>query len=207
MIRRDEGFTLIEVLVALTIAGLIGSALAGLSSFFANLEARAEAREAAMRDVLAFRRLFQTSVENSFPLGAIDPETALRNDSGRLELLTRGPAGLAADEPAKMNFHIVSAGAHAALEVSWQDRQSGAQTETVLRGADRIAFSYLERVGGKPVWHASWADPSRQPEAILAHVDIAQLGGPLDIIARPVSALPGACLALPRFPKCQEAGW
>ena len=175
------GFTLVEVLVAVAVAGVAVAAVAGV-----------------MRDV----------VGGALPDVRADRGEALPGTPTSLTLLTRGPAILLFDRPRPMTLQIVQAGETADLVLAWADAETGeARREVVLEGARGLTFAYFGGRGAAPaVWQGGWRWPRLLPKGVLLRVDLPALGPPVDIVVRTTAELPQACLAMPHEPACRRGG-
>ncbi|MGF6227681.1 general secretion pathway protein J [Inquilinus ginsengisoli] len=198
--RRERGFTLVEVLVALVLAGLVASAAVGLPNLFARFDQKSR-QEAELRDgVAAAGGLLRALAEGAVPNLSSD-ETA---DATELTLLSWGPPILTLDRPIPLTLRVVSADGRSALRLAWTDSGTGtAREETVLEGARSIRLSYFAAGSSGGNWRSEWARPWALPAAVLLRVDAPELGAPIDLIGRTRARLPEACLALPQEPRCQ----
>ncbi len=158
---RRAGFSLVEVLVALVLVGLIVSAAAAATSAMRRIEVRVDGAAEAREAIVAAERVFRAVVAGAFP----EPPGAPSVGAGaadRLTLTSRGPAILALDRPWPMTLAIVperrlaefaedgaagvddvATGAEEpmALVLVWRDPGSGAvRREVVLSGARALRF-------------------------------------------------------------------
>lgn len=200
---KERGFTLVEVLVALVLAGLVVSAAVGLPNLFARFDQQSR-RTAELRDgVAAAGRILRAVAEGSVPNLASD-ETAELVGATRLTLLSWGPPILALSRPVPLTLRVVDSDGQAALRLSWSDPETGtAREETVLDGARSIRLSYFSAGNNGGSWRPDWARPWALPAAVLLRIDAPELGPPIDLIARTRARLPEACLLLPQEPACR----
>jgi general secretion pathway protein J len=201
--QLEGGFTLVEVLVALVLAGLVASAAVGLPNLFARFDQKSRT-EAELRDgVAAAGRLLRALGDGAVPDLSRD-EAADPADATELTLLSWGPPILTLDRPIRLTLRVVSTDGRSALLLAWTDPGTGtAREETVLEGVRSIRLSYFAPGSGSGNWRSEWARPWALPAAVLLRVDAPELGAPIDLIGRTRARLPEACLALPQEPACR----
>jgi prepilin-type N-terminal cleavage/methylation domain-containing protein len=164
-VPRLAGFSLVEVLVALVLVGLIVSAAAAATGAMRRIEVRVDGAAEAREAIVAAERVFRAVVAGAFP----EPPGAPSVGAGaadRLTLTSRGPAILALDRPWPMTLAIVperrlaefaedgAAGVDGvatddaepmALVLVWRDPDSGAvRREVVLSGARGLRFFFFD---------------------------------------------------------------
>ncbi|MDR6290872.1 general secretion pathway protein J [Inquilinus ginsengisoli] len=202
---RDAGFTLLEVLVALVLTGLVVSAGLGLPKLFARFDQQSQT-VAELRDgTAAAGRLLRALAEGAVPDLSTTEEPVQASETA-LTLLSLGPPILSLDRPAPLTLRVVQGDGHAALRLAWADPETGAtREETVLAGARSIRLSYFNpgRPGTAGGWRPDWGRRWALPAAILLRVDAPELGPPIDLIAHTRARLPEACLLLPQEPACR----
>jgi prepilin-type N-terminal cleavage/methylation domain-containing protein len=204
-LNRDAGFTLLEVLIALVLTGLVVSAGLGLPKLFARFDQQSQT-VAELRDgVAAAGRLLRALTEGAAP-DLSSTEEPVQASETVLMLNSLGPPILAFDRPTPLTLRIIAEDGHAALRLAWADPETGAaREETVLAGARSIRLSYFNpgRSGAGGGWRPDWARRWALPAAILLRVDAPELGPPIDLIAHTRARLPEACLLLPQEPACR----
>ncbi len=155
---RQAGFTLLEVLVALVVLGLVVSGLAGVTRF-GLASVRTQARVAARQgDLEPVDRLLRRLVAN-MALPNDDRQPGLAGDATGFACITKAPAE---GGPAGRVDASVATDAARRLVLRWSPhlhadrlapRPSSAE-ETLLEGVDRMEVSYLspDRAGWLPGW-------------------------------------------------------
>lgn len=210
--RRQRGFTLLEVLVALVLAGLVVSAAVGVPRLVSRLDRQAVARAEARDVVLGLDGLLRAMVEGAVPDVAGRTEGPL-GSADTLTLVSLGPAILTLDRPARMALRTERRAEGMALLFDWSEPSGDERREeTVIEGARAITFAYFgtpataEGVAAPPpAWLPVWHGTQALPQAVYLRLDLPALGEPVELIARPRSRLPDACLLLPAEPGCRPA--
>ncbi|PZQ11884.1 MAG: hypothetical protein DI565_17020 [Ancylobacter novellus] len=205
-LQGRDGFSLVDVLVALAVAGLVVTAGATLTSMIQHVESRARAANTARENVVAADRLLRAIVDGAVPDLSEDLERPEVWTSERATFMTVGPQMLAFDRPRPMTLSVEKGGGGARLLVRWRDPESGRQREEeVVSGAKALGLSYFgsER-GGTGVWRPLWPQGTRLPLGVLLRIDMPELGSSIDIVVRTYSRMPEACAMLPHEPRCQD---
>lgn len=168
---RRAGFSLVEVMVALALVGLIVSAAAAATSAMRRIEVRVDNAAAAREAIVAAERVFRAVIAGAFPEPPGAPAVGV-GTTDRLTVASRGPTILALDRPWPMTLAIVperrlaefsgelaggaddvATGAEepVALVLVWRDPGSGVvRREVVLSGARALRFFYFDD-GVRPV--------------------------------------------------------
>jgi general secretion pathway protein J len=166
--RRDGGFTLLEILVALAVLGLL---LASLSQGVAfGLRAwQIEAREVGARnDLEAVERTIRLLVHRTLPDDAVPNRGTLVGGPGLLDLVTAlpPPPSPVAIRTAVVRLEVDAAHRlvlHSApfLHAATLSGPGLVGTAVLLEGVERIEFAYWQEVtGGGGAWQRAWSKPS-----------------------------------------------
>lgn len=190
------GFTLIEMVVALALTGLIAAAMFDALRFAQNSYRRVAIQGERASEVFAAQQLIRRLVESAYP--EEDPAFGggLRGTAARLELtavadLASGAQGLnryqLSEEvkAGKHNLTIRWAGQHVRL-----GNHQMLTEEVLLPDVASVSWSYLPAVEGELTaaqWSNEWSDRDRLPVAVRLRVTF-PAGDPrvwTDVIAAP----------------------
>jgi type II secretory pathway component PulJ len=205
-VNREAGFTLLDVLVALVVAGLAGSILIGLVSFVDRTSARVSTKMQMTEGLLAVKQIFLSLNQQAFSPSFNDPSGSRpRGTEAEFSIRTQGPRILGLDRATV--FHLASkpAGNSEQLILTWQDPGTSVEhREVILPDVEEAVFAYLgrEKASETRTWRSSWQANDAQLEAVRLSVRTRTMRAPIDIVAPVRATLPSACLRNPRHPGC-----
>jgi general secretion pathway protein J len=174
---QERGFTLLELLLAITILGLLMSVLAGGLRFGARAWESGDARAEELTELAVVQGFLRRLIGQAQPL-------ASREASGFVPAFTGGSEAMAlvALSPAHLGeggFHAFSIGFEEAgggrrLVLVWEPLREGEaglgaggtpHRTVLLEGIETASFAYLDPGGPDrpPAWLTSWQDPLRAP--------------------------------------------
>ncbi|WP_193187912.1 PulJ/GspJ family protein [Nisaea sediminum] len=162
--NREAGFTLMELLVALALIGLVSLLATGLIRFATDGERRLAIRTAEIGDRIAFERRFRREMNAALPLLGYEsgrPESSFSGDSRTLLFIAA-----AADGPRRRVLAIAEDGA---VEI-----REGRFADAVARfapDAERFSFFGRKDADTEPVWHDSWAGELAPPRLVRLELD------------------------------------
>jgi general secretion pathway protein J len=178
MNARQQGFTLLELLVATAIVVVIGIGASMIFSQTIENRERVGARAQALADLQRAFVFIQRDIEQIVPRPARDElgdaQSALMSDSdGGMEFTRTGWMNPLATRPRgnlqRVRYRLVD---DRVLREYWDhpDRQAGSEpvSATLMAGVTAFTVQYLYREDGADyVWHDTWpipADMEKKPE-------------------------------------------
>jgi prepilin-type N-terminal cleavage/methylation domain-containing protein len=199
------GFALVEVLVAIAIAGLIGSTLVGSIAFFEQRRRDRERQDNIHQAVFAVDHLLRAVMDSAEPDLESRPQgTNVEGTAKRLAILSKGPPIMLLDRPLRLEFEVES---HAGLAIvqSWQEPADGLpHRELVAAGFEAIAFAYLGKspATGVSAWRPEWSRDMGSAQAV--RVSLRPVGATMsfDIVVPIRAEVASACLRKPNQPAC-----
>jgi general secretion pathway protein J len=185
-VRRLDGFTLIEMLVALTLVALMSVAMLEAYRFSQRALAQTTRVDGAIHDVAATQRLLRRVLETAYPF---EPGVDATRESPHGLVGAASGFSVSAPAPARTgglglyryNFALSSEGV---LEMSWTTDRNGASVaeaggevpgEALLTGVESVSIDYLELVERgngeiEPSWHETWVDKVAPPALVRIRV-------------------------------------
>ncbi|HTU67086.1 MAG TPA: prepilin-type N-terminal cleavage/methylation domain-containing protein [Steroidobacteraceae bacterium] len=182
---RRQGFTLVEMLVALTLVALMSVAMLQAYRFSQRALAQTTRVDAGARDVASAQRLLRRLIEEAYPFEVAQPTTSA------VSPLQGAPAqmSLSAPAPARMGGvgllrYTVQRTPARDLSVTWRLDRNGsaggerARDETLLDGVQALTIDYLELVERsdgtrEPAWRDTWTQRAGLPALVRIRVRFA----------------------------------
>ena len=174
--RLQDGFTLMEVLIALALMGLIFAAVGTGLHFGTRAWDAGSARLAESAEMQRVHAVLRRQFANALPLSTPDGTESGRRFEGDADSVRfHGPAPAQAMRPGVYALTVSATGAPESrtLLLSWRDDAlSGgaglAGSEPLVGGLAGVAFSFFGDLGqgAGPAWHAAWRSTDRLPSAV-----------------------------------------
>ncbi len=211
--RGDDGFTLVEMLVSLTLLAIAGVLLAEGFVSGRGVWARVEAHTVAGQDVSAAQGLLRARIEELHPATRYVSATPVVDVTGTADhldfLAPRIGAGSLGDvrrQHLKLTagrLELSSIGLHAATSDT-------PETDVLLRHAASLQLSYFGAAppDGARAWRSAWSQSGAPPELIRVRVAFApgdRRSWP-ELIARPGATVDSQCVLDPASGGCRGRG-
>jgi type II secretory pathway pseudopilin PulG len=202
-IGADGGFTLLDVLVTVALAGLIGSVLLGLAAYGERQRREAGIRRDERQSLLILERTVRTVVSQApaFIPGK-PPLSPVSGDAHEATIRALGLPifGLSQDTPLRLRRNGSD------VMLSWADA-NGEHRAILARGVDNFSLRYLPRFDDKntPAWRTDWRTEDGPLSALSFSVRFAASDVAQEAIVPVEAQVPPACLRDGRLPGCAGA--
>ncbi len=183
--KNQTGFTLMELLVSITLLGLLGVMMVGGLNFGVRVWERTESSVQDQGRVAAVQALLRRQLAQMQPLEVrgLDrrPRIAIDAKPGQLVFIGPVPEYLGLGGYHLISLETEAAGAQRNLVMRWEPftrSQPGmtvsdkARKEVLLGGIKELRFQYLghDRRGQSTGWKSSWTDSSNLPDLVQAEI-------------------------------------
>ena len=183
--RADHGFTLLELLIAVSLLGLIFAALTGGLRFGTTAWQKASIRLSQSEDMRltyqTLRRQISTSVTLLQETTQGQETISFEGRRDRLRFVGPAPARAMAPGLYRLTLSLEPDAGSQALTLRWQTLTTGAlvtdaakdNMEPVLRRVRSIALSYFGQIGNglQPKWVSEWREAGRAPRLVRISIE------------------------------------
>jgi general secretion pathway protein J len=178
----EAGFTLVELLVALALFGLLSLALFGSIRVGMTAWMHGTTRADQVDQSLHAQTLLRQLIEDSYPLfipeQPVGGHVYFGGTSHSLDFLASTPMALGTGGRSRFNLTVEPHGDLADLvlssnlELAWPESASQPATKALLRGVERAEFSYFGTARSDRVaaWHADWSGQTALPQLMRIQV-------------------------------------
>jgi len=174
---RAAGFTLLELLVSLTLLSLVGLIMLGGLRLGGRVWERGAVAGDAVESVAAPQNLLRRQLANIYPLWQVSSPTqgqvAFEGTRNSLTFVAPIPAQLGPAPNQRFRLEITSAGE---LELGWHGLDDSGGTDsvrsTLLAKVAGLELAYFgpDQSGRNPQWWDSWSGRRQPPELIRIRV-------------------------------------
>jgi len=218
--ERAAGFTLVELLIALTLLGLLTTLIFGGLRLAARAWAKVDDRAIEAADQWAVEDVLRHAISAAYPaFASADPSDrtiAFDGAAERLALLAPLPQAIGAGITAQMRFFLAGGERPRMLVLGWRLDLPSAATgaplpESQVKLLDHVRsinFEYFGPAagGGAPMWQSQWSGRGRLPDLVRVHLERDSPSSPdwPDLLVEPRAAMNSACLFDPATLACRR---
>jgi prepilin-type N-terminal cleavage/methylation domain-containing protein len=204
----DAGFTLVELLVASIILGIVVLMMTNGMRFIGRATAKAEARRDAVESTLTGLGLMRVTLGSTVPFFRKvqnKDQLVFQGEEQLLRLVTFEPDYMPGWPLVAYEYAVELQGGRYVLQVRRAaldpaqpdlDLLEEAEPRTLLAFADEPHFAFYGRLKGKdkePAWHASWEGAELLPQAVRLGASGPEPGWPDFVLPLSINT-PAACL-------------
>jgi general secretion pathway protein J len=183
--KSEAGFTLVELLVALALFGLLSVALFGSIRFGMTAWLHGTARADQVGQTLQAQNLLRRLIEDAYPLFLPEVPSGghVDFDGSRQSLELLAPTPIARSTAGRSRFRFaterrdttVDLVLTSSIELAWTEQGPPPISAVVLAGVGDVEFSYFGATGSDraPTWHEAWHGQSMLPELMRVRVRFA----------------------------------
>jgi general secretion pathway protein J len=199
---RQRGFTLLELLLAITILGLLMSVLAGGLRFGARAWESGDARAEELTELGVVQGFLRRLIGQAHPTPLIGPsapaQPALLGAADGMVFIALAPAELAGGGFYLFSLSLEEADDARELVLDWRPLDGGAETIDVdapahrtllIEGIEAASFAYFDPGGPTrtPGWRDTWQDPQFLPSLVRLQIAFADRNPPWpELLVRPM---------------------
>ncbi|MFQ5650501.1 MAG: type II secretion system protein J [bacterium] len=188
LVLNEAGFTLVEVLVALTIFAIVG--VATLTLIRRGIAVRNLTRDKTQK-LLEVRHAISRWTSDLASVQAFS-FAPLTGSADSLSFTILGTALTGGKKPINVSYAVRRSqeGEFKSLIRTTSDFTSGRRNETLLSEITEMSLQYLQRTSAGYQWRAHWPDRERLPFAVQVRLQVSPSGEQMEIIC-PIRARDG----------------
>ena len=174
MIHRQEGYSLLELLIALALLSFIAIAITGGIRFGSRAWEASDTNVAAVERMQGAQALLRSLLQRALPR-ELDPTFAVdldlfRGNAGSLTFTADAPSSFGAEGATRFELRVDGAAGARRLVLQWQSANvvEAPRRQTLVEGATDITIGYaaLDQ-NGVLRWVAGWTDQSGAPALVM----------------------------------------
>jgi general secretion pathway protein J len=181
----EAGFTLVELLIAVTLLALLTTLVFGALKYAGRAWAETDHRAVAAADLSAVQAVFRHAITGAYPAFAsadpTDHEITFDGAGEWLALVAPLPAAIASGVEAQQRFFVEGEGQSRALVMGWRfdlpsSDEATPSPENRVRLLDHVRalrFAYYGALDPTqaPGWWERWSGYARLPELVRVHIE------------------------------------
>ncbi|HEY1629825.1 MAG TPA: prepilin-type N-terminal cleavage/methylation domain-containing protein [Rhizomicrobium sp.] len=180
MMVRASGFTLLELMVTLTLLSLLSLLLFGGLRLGARAWDRSEARGTGMDELHVVQNLLRREIEQAYPYyvttDPVHPTVDFSGGPSEIDFLAPAPQALSSPGRSRIAFAAMRDGSQMMLAIRARPELAASPRDTwnepLLHGLAAVRFSYFgtDDPRAAPTWRNSWTGAKTLPR--LVRVDV-----------------------------------
>lgn len=211
-----QGFTLLELLIAITLLGLIMATLFGGLRLAARSWDAGEARVDRATHLRAVTRFLKNQLNNVYPMRwkkSATPALAFIGEKDSIQFIGQLPSHFRVGGLRLISFSmeaqdnsrtlIMKSAARHTDDVDFASLETAEKTE-LMKDVEEMEFSYFgaETTEAEPKWLSRWQDPQRLPNLIKVTLKPKNSAEWPALIVAPIISPEAACVWHPVYKRC-----
>lgn len=184
---HEAGFTLLEMMVSLTLLSLLSLLLFGGLRLGARAWDHSEARGAGMDELRVVQQLLRSEIEQAYPFyvnaDPVHPTIDFSGGPSEIDFLAPTQQALSSPGRSRIVFAAQRDGSQVVLAMRARPELAAGNaagwSEPLLRNLASVRFSYFgaDDPRGTPTWRASWSNAKTLPRLVRVDVQFARGDG------------------------------
>lgn len=212
----QAGFALVDLLVAVAVAGLAGSMLVGLVTFVDRNHAETERRDREHEGAVVVERVLRLLLDGAPPfLPGAPLRSAVAGDEQELIVTSNGLSIMSLPQAAAFRLRREAGGSGSDVVLTWIDDNGEGQRALLAQGVSELRLAYLPldldpskaTTSKQATWRSQWRAKDGPLSALRLALRSGQAPTPRVFVIPIEADLPATCLRNPRQAGCALKGF
>ncbi|KAB0264674.1 hypothetical protein [Microvirga brassicacearum] len=213
---NEAGFAVVDLLVAIAVAGLAGSILVGLVTFVERSRAETTRRDREHEGAAIVERVLRTLLDSAPPfVPGVPLRSAVAGDEQELTVTSSGLPIISLPQAAAFRLRREAERSRSDVVLTWVDDKGREQRTLLAEGVSELTLAYLplERdpskgpTSRKATWRSQWRAGDGPLTALRLALRFGAASTPRVFVIPIEADLPAACLRNPRQTGCLLEGF